>query len=384
MTDRLKTETFFELSFNLGSFNMMEKTRPSQNEVSYGEPTKIRAGVVGATGYAGAELVRILSDHPHVTLAVLTSRQFAGARFDQVYPAVAGTVPNSCEALSLDRLVDACDVVFTALPHRIPMEIVPDLIRHGKKVVDLSADFRFNDVALYEKFYQPHAAGALCEKTVYGLCEVNEERIRKAELIGNPGCYPTSALLPLIPLIRTGMLDPNTIIIDAKSGVSGAGRSLSITAHYCEVDESFKAYKVAAHRHNPEIDMMLNRTAGESVHATFVPHLVPMSRGMLTTIYATVKNRISSEDVGQCLADTYHHRPFVRVLEEGRMPDTRNVRHTNYCDIGYKIDAKCNRLILISAIDNLIKGAAGQAVQNMNLMLGLAETSGLLRTPFAI
>ena len=344
----------------------------------------IRAGVVGATGYAGAELVRILSDHPETTLTVLTSRQFAGLRFDCVYPSMAGRVPHTCEALSIDRLVEACDVVFMALPHKIPMKIVPELIRGGVKVVDLSADFRFDDAALYEKFYQAHTAAELCAETVYGLCEVNEEEIGKAGLIGNPGCYPTCSLLPLIPLIRREMIEPESIVIDAKSGVSGAGRSLSITTHYCEADESIKAYKVAVHRHNPEINMMLTRAAGKPVNVTFVPHLVPMSRGMLATTYATIGDRISAEDIQQCLTSFYDSRPFVRVLENGSMPDTRNVRHTNYCDIGLKVDAACGRLILISAIDNLVKGAAGQAVQNMNIMMGLAETTGLLRTPFPV
>jgi N-acetyl-gamma-glutamyl-phosphate reductase len=344
----------------------------------------IRAGVVGATGYAGAELVRLLSDHPAAELTVLTSRQFAGTRFDRIYPAMSGMVSLVCEALSIELLANQCDVVFTALPHRIPMKIVPELIRRGKKVIDLSADFRFNEVSIYESVYQPHASKELCAEAVYGLSEVYPDAIRTARLIGNPGCYPTSALLPLIPLVRQNMLVTETIIVDAKSGVSGAGRSLSMTSHYCEVDESFKAYKVAAHRHNPEIDMILSRTAGKAVGVTFVPHLVPMSRGMLTTLYATPSRQMTVNDVGECLLSFYKDHPFVRVAESGRMPDTRHVRHTNYCDIGFKLDGQQNRVILISAIDNLVKGAAGQAVQNMNLMFGLEETSGLMQRPFAV
>ena len=344
----------------------------------------IKVGVVGATGYAGAELVRILSDHPDVVLTVLTSRQFAGLRFDRVYPALSGIVALTCEELSIDRLNEACDVIFTALPHKIPMKIVPELMAGGKKVVDLSADFRFNDAALYESVYQPHASKALCADTVYGLCEVYHENIQTAQLIGNPGCYPTSALLPLVPLVKEEMLRTETIVIDAKSGVSGAGRSLSMTSHYCEVDESFKAYKVAEHRHNPEIDMVLTRVAGKPVSVTFVPHLVPMARGMLTTLYATISDRVKADDIRDGLTAFYRNRPFVRLLENGHLPDTRYVRHTNYCDIAYRLDPAHHRLILISAIDNLVKGAAGQAVQNMNIMMGLNETRGLLRAPFPV
>jgi N-acetyl-gamma-glutamyl-phosphate reductase len=343
-----------------------------------------RVGVVGATGYAGAELVGLLSGHPEVELTVLTSRQFAGVRFDHVYPALTNIVNLVCEEISIERLADRCDVIFTALPHKIPMEIVPSLIQNNKKVVDLSADFRFSDVSIYEAAYQPHASKELCAEAVYGLCEVYKEDIEKARLIGNPGCYPTSTLLPLVPLVRKHMIDAQTIIVDAKSGVSGAGRSLSMTTHYCEVDESFKAYKVADHRHNPEIDMVLTRAAEKSVSVTFVPHLVPMSRGMLTTIYATLSDSVKEEEIRECLSSFYRDRPFVRLTLEGRTPDTRHVNRTNFCDIGFKVDAKRNRIILISAIDNLVKGAAGQAVQNMNMMLGLKETSGLMQTPFPV
>lgn len=344
----------------------------------------IKAGVVGATGYAGAELVRILSDHPHVMLTVLTSRQFAGIRFDRVYPAMSGIVTLTCEDISIDRLGDSCDVIFTALPHSIPMKIVPELIAQDKKVVDLSADFRFNDAVLYESCYQAHASRGLCRDAIYGLCEVYREKIKTAGLIGNPGCYPTSALLPLVPLVKQDMLKTETIVIDAKSGVSGAGRSLSMTSQYCEVDESFKAYKVAVHRHNPEIDMILTREAEKPVSVTFVPHLIPMARGMLTTIYATLSGQAKADDIRQCLKSFYGQCPFVRLLDDGHMPDTRYVRHTNYCDIGFKIDLPRGRLILISAIDNLVKGAAGQAVQNMNIMMGLEETTGLMHTPFPV
>jgi N-acetyl-gamma-glutamyl-phosphate reductase len=342
------------------------------------------AAVVGATGYAGAELVRILSGHPQIELSVLTSRQFAGIRFDKVYPAMAGRVNLVCEELAVEKICDRADVVFTALPHQLPMAVVPEFIKRGLRVVDLSADFRFNDAGVYESAYQRHTAKNLLRKAVYGLSEIYFESIKSAVLIGNPGCYPTSALLPLIPLAKQGLLELNTLIVDSKSGVSGAGRSLSITSHFCEVNESFKAYKVAGHRHNPEMDAILSREVNQQVHLTFVPHLVPMSRGMLTTIYATGSEELQAEDIYDCLAAAYADCTFIRICAEGRIPDTLHVKGTNYCDIGFRLDERSNRLIIISAIDNLVKGAAGQAVQNMNIMLGLDESSGLLHVPYPL
>ena len=336
-----------------------------------------RVAVVGATGYAGAELVRILAGHPATNLTLLVSRQYAGQRFDTVYPSMAGVVAHTCESLSVARIAEVADIVFTALPHRVPMTIVPDLLDRGKKVIDLSADFRFKNPSTYETHYQAHTAADLLEKTVYGLSEIYTEQIKPAVLVGNPGCYPTSLLLPLVPLIRNGLIDVDTIIADSKSGVSGAGRSPSLTTHYCEAAESFKAYKVAEHRHNPEMEEIISREAGTNVRITFVPHLVPMSRGMLTTVYASTAENSLPEAIRECLNAFYAGHPFVRICPENRMPDTRNVRGTNFCDIGLKVDRRNNRLVLISAIDNLVKGAAGQAVQNMNIMLGLDQKTGL-------
>jgi N-acetyl-gamma-glutamyl-phosphate reductase len=300
-----------------------------------------RVGVIGATGYAGAELVRILCGHPGIELTIVTSRQYAGVNFDQVYPSMTGVIDLVCQELSVDSICDRTDVVFTALPHKLPMKIVPELIERGKKVIDLSADFRFKDVATYESFYQPHTAGDLLEKSVYGLCEIYFDTIKNAVLIGAPGCYPTSVLLLLVPLLKSNLIDINNIVADSKSGVSGAGRTLSLTTHFCEVNESFKAYKVAEHRHNPEMEEV-------------------------------------------CLTSFYTDRMFIRICPDNRIPDTLHVRGSNYCDIGFKLDARNNCLILISAIDNLVKGAAGQAVQNMNIMLGLDETAGLKMVPFPI
>jgi N-acetyl-gamma-glutamyl-phosphate reductase len=344
----------------------------------------IKAAVVGATGYAGAELVRILAGHPGVDLAMITSRQFAGQRLDTVYPALAGQVDLVCDAYAAAKVSAAADVIFLALPHKLPMAFVPDLLARGKKVVDLSADFRFQDITAYEAAYQPHSAGDLLAESVYGLSEVYAEQIRAARLIGNPGCYPTSVLLPLVPLLKAGWLDPETLIADSKSGVSGAGRSLSLTTHFCEVHESFKAYKVAVHRHNPEMDEVLSDAAKTPVHITFVPHLVPMSRGMQTTVYANLRKAVTPDDIRACLEAFYRGRPFVRIRPDGQPPDSAHVRGTNCCDIGFTLDGAARRLVLLSAIDNLVKGAAGQAVQNMNLMFGLDETAGLMPVPYPV
>ena len=344
----------------------------------------IRVGIVGATGYAGAELVRILSGHPQVELTILTSRQFAGVRFDEVYPAMSGRVNLVCEELAVEKVCDRADIVFTALPHRLPMALVPEFINRKVRVVDLSADFRFSDAGVYESAYQPHTASDLLDKAVYGLSEIYFEDIRSAVLIGNPGCYPTSLLLPLIPLVKEGLLDLNTLIADSKSGISGAGRTLALSNHFCEVNESFKAYKVGVHRHNPEMAAVLSREANQPVNLTFVPHLVPMSRGMLTTIYAMPIAPLKSEDIFQCLAAAYSGHAFIRLCAKERLPDTIHVKGTNFCDIGFKLDEHTHRLILISAIDNLVKGAAGQAVQNMNIMLGLDETTGLSHIPYPL
>lgn len=344
----------------------------------------IRVGIVGATGYTGVELVRILSGHPDVTLTVMTSTQYVGKEIADIYPALRGVVQQPLEAFDPDRVGDRADVVFTALPHKLPMEIVPGLLDRGVKVVDLSADFRFKDPALYERFYQPHTAPGLLEEAVYGLAEVFSDPVAAARLVGNPGCYPTCALLPLIPLIKTGLIDSRGIIIDAKSGVSGAGRSPSLKTLFCEAAESFKPYNVGVHRHTPEMEAVLGRAAGMPVHITFVPHLVPMSRGMLATIYAPLKKDAGPEAVTRAFQHFYGEKPFIRLNGQGGIPDTLHVRGTNFCDIGFVLDPDANRIILMSAIDNLVKGAAGQAVQNMNLMCNLDEKAGLSGVPYPL
>ncbi len=344
--------------------------------------TKI--AVVGATGYAGAELVRILTMHQGVDLAAITSRQYAGQRFAAVYPGMETLSELVCEPLEIETLGERADLVFLSLPHELPMTIVPQLLEAGVRVVDLSADFRLASVERYEAAYQPHKAPHLLTKAVYGLAEVYRDQIAAADLVGNPGCYPTTVLLPLIPLLREGLVDVNGLVADAKSGVSGAGRSPSLATHFCEVNESYKPYKVAVHRHNPEMDELLSREAQMDVHITFVPHLVPMTRGMLTPIYARPGANVSEAHLWDCLQTAYNDAPFVRLCTDQRIPDTRHVRGTNFCDIGLRMDAVNNRLVLMSAIDNLVKGAAGQAVQNMNIMLGIDEKSGLMPAPYPL
>lgn len=344
----------------------------------------INVGIVGATGYAGAELVRILAGHPDVHLSVITSRQYAGRPFESVYPSMRGRIGLNCEAYDTDQICDRADIIFMALPHKLPMAFVPDLMEKGKKVIDLSADFRFSDPIAYEAAYQPHTAKDLLSHAVYGLSEVFGDRIKTAELIGNPGCYATCILLPLYPLIKAGLVDVATLIADAKSGASGAGRSLSLTTHVCEITESFKAYKVTGHRHKPEMDEILTAAAGRPVDLTFIPHLLPMSRGMEATIYADLKLNTTAEDIYACLSDFYDGCPFIRLCDHGTATDTANVRGTNFCDIGFVIEKNKNRVILMSVIDNLVKGAAGQAVQNMNIMLGLDETAGFSAIPYPV
>ena len=274
----------------------------------------IRVGIVGATGYAGAELVRLLAGHPAVELTLLTSRQYAGKRFDAVFPSMTGAVDLVCRDYSLDAACEQTDIVFMALPHQLPMAFIPPLLENNKRVIDLSADFRFRDVKVYEQYYQPHQARHLVDESVYGLSEIYAERIKTARLIGNPGCYPTSVLLPLIPLLKNELITPGGIIADSKSGVSGAGRSLSLSAHYCEVQESFKAYKVGQHRHNPEMDEVLSIEARTPVSITFVPHLVPLSRGMLTTLYTTPETSVSPEDIRKLPGILLCRTPFYPVV----------------------------------------------------------------------
>ncbi|MEJ2057650.1 MAG: N-acetyl-gamma-glutamyl-phosphate reductase [Desulfofustis sp.] len=342
----------------------------------------LRTAIVGASGYTGGELARLLCSHPFATLTAATSRQYDGQALAQVFPHLGGRVDLICRDMAVEEIIDQADFIFCAVPHKTAMNVVPAFLEAGKKVVDLSADFRIKDVEVYERWYQPHTAAELLGEAVYGLPELYREEVRSANLVANPGCYPTSITLALAPLLKADLIDTGSIIIDSKSGVSGAGRGATVGTLFCEVTEGFKPYKVGGvHRHVPEIEQNLSLLAGQSVKVVFTPHLLPISRGILSTIYVDLKQRVAFAE----LHDTYHRlyrdEPFVRLLEPGAQPATQYVRGTNYCDIALTIEERTGRLIIISAIDNVVKGASGQAVQNMNLMCGFEETAGLSQVP---
>ena len=337
----------------------------------------IRVAIIGASGYTGFELVKILLKHPKVKITNLTSRKYQGIFFSDIYSSIKGLIDNKFENMQLEKIEKFADFVFIALPHKIPMSIVPTLLKMDKKIVDLSADFRFLDVKLYEKAYQKHTSKNILKKSVYGLCEIYRKEIKKAQIVGNPGCYPTSILLPLIPIIKNSIIDFKSIIADSKSGTSGAGRGINFGTHFCEVNENFKAYKIATHRHNPEIDEKLSLFAKKKVKISFVPHLLPLNRGMLSTIYSSLTRDIKEDDIIDILQNFYKNDKFVRIYPKGELPTISSVANTNFCDIGVKIDKESKRLILVSVIDNLIKGASGQAIQNMNIMMGFDENLGL-------
>lgn len=343
----------------------------------------INVAIIGASGYTGVELVRILCNHPQVNLTAATSRQYANQPLGQVFPNLRKKTNLICENLTTDELCARADFFFTAVPHKTAMNIVPDLLAAGKKVVDLSADFRLRDVSVYEQWYQPHSAAELLKEAVYGLPELYREEIRTARLIANPGCYPTSIILGLAPLLKAGCIEPQSIIADSKSGTSGAGRSAQVGSLFCEVADGFRAYKVGGtHRHTPEIEQEINTFLQEPVQISFTPHLLPISRGILSTVYARLKPGIQHADIKHWVDQMYAMEPFIRILPEDTFPATQYVRGSNFCDIGFKVDTRTNRVIILSAIDNIVKGAAGQAVHNMNLMCGFDETAGLESAPF--
>ena len=338
---------------------------------------KMRVGIIGGTGYTGVEILRLLLHHPEVEVTAVTSQKYAGLPIDHVFPSLTRFFQLRCEELSLDSIADKVDFVFTAVPHKTAMETVPLFYQRGKKVVDLSADFRLKDPVLYERWYQKHTCPELLPQSVYGLPELHREEIRKAKIVGNPGCYPTGALIPLIPLLKRGAIFSENIIVDSKSGVSGAGRDVVLGSLFCEVNEGVKAYKVFDHRHLPEINQELSLLAQKQVEVTFVPHLIPMDRGILSTLYARLTRKMKTEEVLDTLREYYQDEPFVRIYPEGKLPNTKDVRGSNYIDIGLNVSESGERVVVVSAIDNVVKGASGQAVQNMNLMIGYPETLGL-------
>lgn len=340
-----------------------------------------RISVVGASGYTGVELLRLLAGHSGVEICNVTSRQYAGQPVSEQFPSLRGCVDLAFTQLDTAAVAGNSDVVFTAVPHQTAMEMVPELLDAGARVIDLSADFRLADAVVYAQWYQPHSAPQLLQEAVYGLPELFRPGIGPARLIANPGCYPTGAALALAPLLENRRIDPATIIIDSKSGTSGAGRGAKVGSLYCEVNEGFKAYGLPNHRHTPEIEQTLSGLAGQAVTISFSPHLVPANRGILSTCYATLTDQVGQIELLEIFGDFYAGEPFVRVLPDGQLPNISQVRGSNFCDIGLVADQRTGRVVVVSAIDNLVKGAAGQAVQNMNLMLGMPETQGLLQPP---
>ncbi|NJD36933.1 MAG: N-acetyl-gamma-glutamyl-phosphate reductase [Geobacter sp.] len=338
----------------------------------------LKIAIVGASGYTGLELIRLLDRHPQAEVSCVTSEQSAGKRISDTFPTLRCRCDLVLEPLDPEAIAAKADLIFTALPHQAAMKVVPAFLAAGKKVIDLSADYRLHDPAVYAAWYEPHLNPELLPEAVFGLPEVRRDAIRQARLVATPGCYPTSVILGLKPLLENGLIDPATIIADSKSGTSGAGRSAKVDSLYCEVNDSFKAYGVGGvHRHTPEIEQELSELAGRPVTITFTPHLVPMDRGILSTIYATPARAVSTEELVALYADTYKDEPFVRPLPKGQFPATAFVRGSNFCDIGITLDSRANRIVVVSAIDNLVKGASGQAIQNMNLICGFTETSGL-------
>ena len=342
----------------------------------------IKVGIIGATGYAGSELVLILLGHKDVEIKWYGSRSYIDKKYASIYQNFFQLVDANCMYDNMEVLADQVDVIFTATPQGLCASLVNEEILSKVKIIDLSADFRIKDVKVYEEWYKlEHKSPQFIEEAVYGLCEINREDVKKARLVANPGCYTTCSILTCYPLVKEGIIDPNTIIVDAKSGTSGAGRGAKVDNLFCEVNENMKAYGVATHRHTPEIEEQLGYACGEKITINFTPHLVPMNRGILATAYASLKKDVTYEEVKAIYDKYYADEKFVRVLEKDVCPQTKWVEGSNYVDVNFKIDPRTNRIIMMGAIDNLVKGAAGQAVQNMNLMFGLKESEGLELVP---
>ncbi len=335
-------------------------------------------GICGGSGYTGGELLRLLSRHPSVRVTTVTSERSAGRHVTELFPHLEGVVDLGFEPLEKEKLLEKADLFFLALPHGASQEAVQFFHVRGKMVIDLSADFRLKDPEVYREWYGVrHGCPSVLEKAVYGLPEIHRDRIKGARLIANPGCYPTGAILGLYPALREGITDVDSAVIDSKSGVSGAGRKADHAYSFCEVNDSFRAYRIATHRHTPEMEQEFSAITGKAARVNFTPHLLPVSRGILTTIHCPLKKEIPTGRVIELYRETYLYEPFIRVYGEERFPDIRNVRGTNFCDIGLKVNRRTNTLVVITAIDNLMKGASGQAVQNMNIMMGFEETAGL-------
>jgi N-acetyl-gamma-glutamyl-phosphate reductase len=338
----------------------------------------LRVAICGGSGYAGAELLRILAFHPEIDVTLVTSEKSAGKRVTDLFPHLNRYSHLLYEPLRREEVLSKADLFFMALPHGASQDAVDFFVSKGKNVIDLSADYRLRNAETYEEWYKtPHRFRNTLKKAVYGLPEIYRKKIARSRLIANPGCYPTGAILGLYPAIRNDLLDINTIVIDSKSGTSGAGRQSDTSFSFCEVNEGFKAYAVARHRHTPEIEQELSIISRKEVRVNFTPHLLPVDRGIISTIYARLKEPVKTEKVYESYRRSYEKEPFVRLLEPGKFPNVKNVRGTNFCDLGITVNERTGTLIIVTAIDNLVKGASGQAVQNMNIMMGFPETMAL-------
>jgi len=337
----------------------------------------IKVGIIGATGYAGSELVRLITQHPKAELVTMTSQSYAGQEYKEVYSNYSH-LDYVCEEEHIEEMAEKCDVIFLALPHGVASKKINADILSKTKIIDLGADFRIQDVDVYEKWYTTHYSKDILPEAVYGLCEINRDKIKGKRIVANPGCYTSCSILSLYPLVKEGMIDLSSIIIDAKSGATGAGRGLSLGNHYCELNESVK---VASHRHTPEIEEQLSIAAGQDIVLNFTPHLIPMDRGILATCYATLNKKYTYDDIRKAYEKHYGNEHFIRLTKEGVFPETKWVKGSNFVDIGFTVDERTNRVIVIGALDNLFKGAAGQAVQNMNIIMGIEETTGIDYVP---
>ncbi|NMO96649.1 N-acetyl-gamma-glutamyl-phosphate reductase [Paenibacillus lemnae] len=346
------------------------------------QPNTVKVAIVGSTGYGGVELIRLLQHHPHVEITSVISSSSSGVPISDGFPHLTNVIHRNLDGVDPSEMAKAADLVFTATPSGVSSKLVPQLLEAGLKVIDLSGDFRIKDGQVYEEWYKHDAPDPdVLASAVYGLCEIYGEQVKDVDFISNPGCYPTATLLGLIPALKAGWIDPSGIIIDAKSGVSGAGRGTSLMTHYAEINENFKAYKVNKHQHVPEIEQVLTDVSGKEVTVTLTTHLVPMTRGIMSTMYAPVLDAYTEEDFVKLYREYYEGRKFVRVRDKGIWPATKEVSGSNFCDIGFAVDSRTGRVTIVSVIDNVVKGAAGQAIQNLNLMMGWEESLGLAFTP---
>jgi len=339
----------------------------------------LRVGIIGATGYTGAELIKIFLRHKDVRITYLARSEDKGERIEEVFPYLKNVLSKDCGPIRLDRIREDCDLVFLSLPHTVSMSYVPAILKANKRVIDLSADYRFKDPNFYFRLYRvKHKDPLNLKKAVYGLPELNKVRVKGASLVANPGCYSTAAILALAPLIANSLVNPDSIVVDAKSGISGAGKKATLEYSFVESNENFKAYKVGCHQHTPEINQVLSKLAVDKISVTFVPHLLPLNRGIFVTAYAVLKKKIDSSALNRLYRKFYKLEPFVRILEKESLPELKNAINSNFCDIAVRTLPERKSVVVLAAIDNLLKGAAGQAVQNMNIMYGLPETEGLI------